>query len=76
MIDGGLPAPPALQPFPVEPHALPIQPPVPPIQPVVPPSQPILTQPIQSTHILQLNWLHFKPEFTCKPDEDAEAHYS
>ena len=22
----------------------------------------------------QLNWPHFKPEFTGKPDEDAEAH--
>ena len=22
----------------------------------------------------QLNWSHFKPEFTGKPDEDAEAH--
>ena len=22
----------------------------------------------------QLNWLHFKLEFTGKPDEDAEAH--
>ena len=22
----------------------------------------------------QLNWSHFKPEFSRKPDEDAEAH--
>ena len=22
----------------------------------------------------KLNWLHFKPEFAGKPDEDAEAH--
>ena len=22
----------------------------------------------------QLNWSHFKPEFTAKPDEDVEAH--
>ena len=22
----------------------------------------------------QLNWSHFKPKFTGKPDEDAEAH--
>ena len=22
----------------------------------------------------QLNWSHFKPEYTGKPDEDAEAH--
>ena len=32
------------------------------------------TQPIQPTHMPQLNWLHFKPEFVGKPDEDVEAH--
>ena len=25
-------------------------------------------------HIPQLNWSHFKPEYSGKPDEDAEAH--
>ena len=66
MADGGLPA---LQPFPVVPPAPPVQPPVPPIQPVVPPAHPI-----QLTHMSQLSWLHFKPEFAGKPDEDEEAH--
>ena len=31
-------------------------------------------QPIQPAHIPQLNWSHFKPEFTGKPHEDVEAH--
>ena len=25
-------------------------------------------------HVSQLNWSHFKPEFSGKPEEDAEAH--
>ena len=25
-------------------------------------------------HMLPLNWSHFKPKFSGKPDEDAEAH--
>ena len=25
-------------------------------------------------HIVHLNWSYFKPEFSGKPDEDAEAH--
>ena len=28
----------------------------------------------QAQHILQLNWSHFKPEFSGKPEEDAEAY--
>ena len=28
----------------------------------------------QAQHIPQLKWSHFKPEFTGKPEEDAEAH--
>ena len=28
----------------------------------------------QPQHIPQLNWSHFKPEFSGKPEEDAEAH--
>ena len=59
-----MPAPPA----PV-PHSV-----VPPVQLPVPPAQPIPAQPLQPAHIPQLNWLHFKPEFGGKPDEDAEAH--
>ena len=28
----------------------------------------------QAQHMPQLNWLHFKPEFSGKLEEDAEAH--
>ena len=35
-------------------------------------NQPVPAQPIQC--MPQLNWLHFKPEFAGKPDEDAETH--
>ena len=31
-----------------------------------------LQQPVM--HMTPLNWSHFKPEFSGKPDEDAEAH--
>ena len=31
-------------------------------------------QPIQPVHVPQLNWSHFKPEFSGKPEQDAEAH--
>ena len=34
------------------------------------PQQP--AQPAQQ--VIYLNWSHFKPEFSGKPDEDAEAH--
>ena len=34
-----------------------------------------LQQPAQQAqHIPQLNWSHFKPKFSGKPGEDAEAH--
>ena len=75
MADGGqlaLPAPPA--PTVPPPVIQPVQLPIPLIQLIVPPAQPIPTQPIQPAHEPQLNWLHFKPEFTGKPDEDMEAH--
>ena len=51
-------------------------PPVPPVQPPAPPAQPIVppTQPIQPGAMPQVNWSHFKPEFTGKPDGDADAH--
>ena len=70
MADGAPPAPPAPPPV------------IPPVQlhlyllynHIVPPAQPIPTQPIQPAHVPQLNWLHFKPEFAGKPDEDVEAH--
>ena len=63
MADGG---PPALQPPPVVP---PVVPPAPPVQLPVPPEQQI-----QPGHMFQLNWSHFKPEFTGKPDKDSEAY--
>ena len=28
----------------------------------------------QQQQIIHLNWSHFKPEFSGKPDKDAEAH--
>ena len=28
----------------------------------------------QEQQLVHLNWSHFKPEFSGKPDEDAEAH--
>ena len=39
------------------------------------PLAPQLQQPTQQVqHILQLNWSHFKPECSGKPEEDAETH--
>ena len=46
---------------------------MPPVQPAVPPKQPVVP-PVPPGPIPQLNWSKFKPEFTGKPDEDAEAH--
>ena len=54
----------------------------PPVDPTVPvPPAPALDQPAlqvlaaTQTHVhYQLNWSHFRPEFTGKPEEDAEAH--
>ena len=43
-----------------------------PAQLPVPPDQPILTHQIQ--HMPQLSWSHFKPGFSGRPEEDAEAH--
>ena len=58
MVDA-LPVPPA----PVPPSV------IPPVQLPIPPAQPI-----QPAHVPQLNWPHFKSEFTGKPDEYAKAH--
>ena len=66
MADAGLSALPAPQ-APQTPQA-----PQPPAQLQVPNNQPVPIQPIQ--HMLQLNWSHFKPEFTEKPEEDGEPH--
>ena len=65
MTDGGPPTPLVL------PGQLAPQPP--PIMPPIPPAKPIPIQPIQPPYVPQLNWSHFKPEFTGKPDEDAES---
>ena len=50
--------------------------PAPLMQPMGPPAQLIAppAQPIQLAPMPQLNWSHFKPEFTGKQDKDAEAH--
>ena len=31
-------------------------------------------QPAKGQQVVHLNWLYFKPEFSGKPEEDAEAH--
>ena len=31
-------------------------------------------QPQQGQHIININWSHFKPEFSRKPEEDAEMY--
>ena len=67
MADGGPPAP---QLSPVIPAMVA---PVPPVQLPAPPAQPIIP-PTQPAPMPQLNWSHCKPEFTGKPDKDAEAH--
>ena len=49
-------------------------PPVPQVQQQqlhVPP--PLLPQPTQQVN-LHMNWSHFKPEYSGKPEEDVEAH--
>ena len=61
MVDGGPPAPQT----PLVPLAPPAVPPTPPAQPSVPSAQPGPAPP--------LNWSHFKPEFSGKPDKDAKS---
>ena len=39
-------------------------------QPIPPP---LLLQPTQQVN-LHMNWFHFKPEYSGKPEEDVEAH--
>ena len=39
------------------------------------PAPQALQQPLQQTQQMpHLNWLHFKPEFSGKPEADAKAH--
>ena len=74
MAGGGPPAPqPSSVILPAVPPVPPVQPPVPHVQPAVPLTQPVVP-PVQPGPMPQLNWSHFKPEFTGKPDKDAEAH--
>ena len=50
--------------------------------PPPPPAQPDPTQQVQQPtqptpqrqQIIHVNWWHYKPEFSGKPEEDAEAH--
>ena len=37
------------------------------------PQQPLLPQPTQQVNLC-MNWSHFKPEYSGKPEEDVEAH--
>ena len=43
-------------------------------QPHPPPASPVPPQASQGQQLVYLNWSYFKPEFSGKPDEDAEAH--
>ena len=49
-----------------------------PAHPQPPPALQALQQPAQppqqGQQIIHINWSHFKPEFSGKPEEDAEAH--
>ena len=49
---------------------------VPASKPPPPPADPAAPQDLQQPRqqVLHLNWSHFKPEFSGKPDEDAEVH--
>ena len=49
------------------------QPNLPPNQPNQPPNQ-VQNLPVAIAHMQQLNWSYFKPEFSGKPEEDAEEH--
>ena len=42
--------------------------------PAVPAPQTLQQSAQQAQHIPQLNWSHFKPEFSGKPEENAEEH--
>ena len=67
MADGG---PTALQ----QPPVVPATPPAPPVQPPAQTYEPVPpAKPRQQAHGV-LNWSHFRPEFSGKPEEDAEAH--
>ena len=47
----------------------------PPQNPIVPNAPQALEAPfILAPHMPLLNWFHFKPKYSGKPDEDAEPH--
>ena len=48
--------------------------PTPNLPPVQPQPQPQPQPQDQQQQVVHLNWSNFKPEFSGKPDEDAEAH--
>ena len=48
------------------------QPPPTPQDPQLP-AQPV-PQPQHGQHIINMNWSHFKPVFSGKPEEEVEAH--
>ena len=58
----------------------PVPPQVPPPAPQQPQQPPQPPQPVQQVlppqpgHPMGMNWSHFKPEFSGKPEEDVEAH--
>ena len=49
-------------------------PPAPPVQLLAQQDQPVSPTPPGQPAPPVLNWSHFKPEFSGKPEEDAEAH--
>ena len=62
--------PPALQ----QPPVVPAAPPAPPVQLPAQQNQPVpIAQPGKPAPPV-LNWSHFNPEFSGKPEDDAEAH--
>ena len=49
--------------------------PAPPAPPKAPQQPTQHTQQVQQRQqVIHVNWSHFKPEFSGKPEEDAEAH--
>ena len=64
MAEAGPPTPP------IQSQAL--QQPQQPVQPPIAPDQPVPTQ--QAQHVPHQIWSDFKPEFSGKPEQDAEAH--
>ena len=64
MAEGGPPAPPIHPQAPQQPQQ--------PVQLPIAPDQPVPTK--QAQQIPHLNWSHFKPEYSGKPEENVDAH--